>query len=106
MEYDLLRNPRVKPLKWNKRLLTLILPRGDLDEERRRRKVSDVEKERELQIECRKKRVVFASTTGTHLPNSFQQCIELPRAIATSDGHPVKGATANSTKVYEKSYMT
>ena len=36
--------------------------------------------------------------------NAYQQCIELPRAIATSDGHPVKGTKANSTKVYEKRY--
>ena len=36
--------------------------------------------------------------------NAHQQCIELPRAIATSDGHQVKGTKANSTKVHEKRY--
>jgi len=35
---------------------------------------------------------------------SYQQCIELPRAIATPDGKPIKGAKANITKVYEKRY--
>ena len=34
----------------------------------------------------------------------YQQCLELPRAIATSAGNPVKGAKANTTKVYEKRY--
>ena len=34
----------------------------------------------------------------------YKQCIELPRAIATIDGKPIKGAKANITKVYEKRY--
>ena len=33
-----------------------------------------------------------------------EQCIELPRAIATPEGHPIKGAKANATKVLEKRY--
>ena len=35
---------------------------------------------------------------------TYRQCIELPRAIATIDGKLIKGAKANSTKVYEKRY--
>ena len=35
---------------------------------------------------------------------SYQQCIELPRAIATIDGKPVKGSKSNTTKCYEKIY--
>ena len=45
----------------------------------------------------------YASKTGEQLP-AFQQCIELPRAIANSDGQPTKGAKSNTTKVYEKRY--
>jgi hypothetical protein len=33
---------------------------------------------------------------------AFQQYLELPRAIANSDGQPVKGIKANTMKVYEK----
>ena len=98
VEYDVLRDPSVKPPKRRKRLLTFT------ERKSRRKKVSEIERERKLQIECWKKRVAFASSTGTSISNAYQQCIELPRAIATSDGHPFKGAKANSTKVYEKRY--
>ena len=98
VEYYTLCNPSVKPPKRRKRLLTFTERRS------RRKKVSEIERERKLQIECWKKRVTFASSTGTHIPHAYQQCIELPRAIATSDGHPVKGTKANSTKVFEKRY--
>ena len=93
-----MRNPSVKPTNHRKRLLTFT------DRKSRQKKVSDIERERKLQIECWKNRVTFASSTGTNITNAYQQCIELPRAIATSDGHPVKGTKANSTKVYEKRY--
>ena len=91
-------NPSVKPPNRQKHLLTFT------DRKSRQKKVSDIERERKLQIECWKKRVAFASSTGTQIMNAYQQCIELPRAIATSDGHPVKGTKANSIKVYEKRY--
>ena len=35
---------------------------------------------------------------------SYQQCIELPRAIATVEDKPLKGAKSNTTKFYEKRY--
>lgn len=97
VEYNILRNPSVKPPKRKKRLLTFT------ERKSRRKKVSDIERERKLQVECWKKRIEFASKTGTHLP-AFQQCIELLRAIATSDGQPVRGTKSNTTKVYEKRY--
>ena len=36
--------------------------------------------------------------------NVYEQCIELPRAIATSDGQLNKGTKANTTHVYERRY--
>ncbi len=45
-----------------------------------------------------------AVNSGIQDNMSFQQCLELPRAIATIDGNPVKGNKANTTKVYEKRY--
>ena len=48
--------------------------------------------------------MAFASTIGSNLSSVFLQCIELPCTIATSDGNPVKGNKANSTKVYENRY--
>ena len=48
--------------------------------------------------------MAFACHTGSNFSNAFQQCIELPCVIATSDGKPVKGTKANSTKVYENRY--
>jgi len=68
----------------------------------RQKKVSEIERERKLQIECWKKRVAFASSTGTQLGHAYEQCIELPQAIATSDGQPNKGTKANTTNVYAK----
>ena len=49
-----------------------------------------------------KKRVEYASKLVLTFKNTFEQCIELPRAIATIDALPVKGSKANATKVYEK----
>ena len=68
----------------------------------RRKKVSDIEKERKLQIECWKKRVAYATSTEAQMDTAYEQCIELPRAIATPEGHPIKGAKANATKVLEE----
>ena len=98
IEYYILRKPSVQPPKHRKNLLTFT------ERKSRRKRVSDVERERKLQIECWKKRVAFAHSTGTHIQHTYQQCIELPRALATSDGNPTKGTKANSTKVYEKRY--
>ena len=98
VQYFILRTPSVKTPKRLKRLLTFTERRS------RRKKVSDIEKERKLQIECWKKRVAYATSTGVHMDSAYEQCIELPRAIATPDGHPIKGTKSNTTKVLEKRY--
>ena len=98
IDFYTLRIPSVKPPKHRKNLATFSERRSQ------RKKVSDIERERKLQIECWKKRVAFASSTGQQMQNTYQQCIELPRAIATCDGNPTKGTKANTTKVYEKRY--
>ena len=97
VEYDILRISSAKPPKRQKRLLTFT------ERKSRRKKVSEIERERKLQVECWKKRLEFTSKTG-HQSQAFQQCIELPRAIATSNGQPVKGVKSNITKVYQKRY--
>ena len=97
IEYDILRISSAKPPKRQKRLLTFT------ERKSRRKKVSKIERERKLQVECWKKRLEFTSKTGHQSP-AFQQCIELPRAIATSSGQPVKGVKSNITKVYQKRY--
>ena len=49
------------------------------------------------------KRVAYATSTGTQLQETaYEQCIELPRAIATSDGNRTKGTKSNTTKAFEK----
>ena len=98
INYFILRTPSVKPPKRRKSLLTFTERRT------RQKKGSQLERERKLQLEVWKKRVSFAVTTGFKDNMSYQQCIELPRAIATVDGKPIKGAKANTTKVYEKRY--
>ena len=67
--------------------------------------VSEVEKERKTQIQCWKKRVAFATRTGTQLNKAYEQCIELPHAIATSNGQLNKGTKANTITVYDKRYQ-
>ena len=98
VQYFILRTPSIKTPKRLKRLLTFT------ERKSRRKKVSDIEKERKLQIECWKKRVAYATSTGAQIDTAYEQCIELPRAIATPEGHPIKGAKANATKVLEKRY--
>ena len=103
-EYDLqvkshiLRNPSANPPKHRKSLLTFTERRG------RKKKGSEIERERKLQLECWKKRVAFAISTGAQVNTSYEQCLELPRAIATIDGKPVKGNKSNTTTVLEKRY--
>ena len=98
MQYYHLKNPSVQPPRKRKHLLTFS------ERKTTSKKVSDVEKERRLQLECWKKRVEHASKLGVPIKNTFEQCIELPRAIATINGLPVKGSKANATSVYEKRY--
>ena len=98
VQYYVLRTPSVKTPKRQKRLLTFT------ERKSKRKKVSHIEKERKLQIECWKKRVAYVTSTGTHMDTAYEQCIELPRALATSDGHPIKGTKANTTKVFDKRY--
>lgn len=62
-----------------------------------------MERECKLQLEVWKKRVYFA-VTSVFQDMSYQQCIEAPRAIATPDGKPIKGAKDDITKMYEKRY--
>ena len=75
VEYYILKNPSVKPPKHKKRLLTFTEKRA------RVKKGSEVERERKLQIQCWKKRVAYAASTGSQISTTFEQCIELPRAI-------------------------
>ena len=91
-EYDLrvkshiLRNPSANPPKHRKSLLTFTERRG------RKKKGSEIEREKKLQLECWKKRVAFAMSTGAQVNTSYEQCLELPRAIATIDGKPVNSS--------------
>ena len=102
-EYDLrvesyiLRNPSVVPPKHRKSLLTFA-------ERRSRGEKGSIERERKIQIECWKKRVAYAMSTGVQVSTSYEQCLELPRVIATTDGKPVKGTKSNTTKALEKRY--
>ena len=98
VNYYILRTPSVQPPKHRKSLLTFS------ERHARQKKGSQIEKERKLQLEYWKKRVSFSVTTGIQDNMSYRQCIELPRAIATVEGKPVKGAKSNTTKWYEKRY--
>ena len=98
INHYILRTPSVKPPRHKKSLLTFT------ERSTRQKKGSSAEKERKIQLEVWKKRVSFAASTGFQYNISYQQCIELPRAIATTDGNLVKGTKANSTKFYEKRY--
>ena len=57
IEYDILRISSAKPPKRQKRLLTFT------ERKSRRKKVSDIEREKKLQVECWKKRLEFTSKT-------------------------------------------
>ena len=69
VNYFILRTPSVKVPKRQKRLLTFT------ERKSRRKKVSDIEKERKLQIECWKKRVLYATSTGTDIQSSVLNCL-------------------------------
>ncbi|XP_064384664.1 uncharacterized protein LOC135333611 [Halichondria panicea] len=98
VQYYILKTPSVKPPKHRKRLLTFTEKLG------RRKKGSEIERERKIQIELWKRRVAHATITGTNLSKSYEQCLELPRAIANIDGTPTKGAKSNTTNVLQKRY--
>ena len=96
VEYYMLKNPSVKPPQHRKRLLTFTEKRT------RRKKGSEIERERKLQLEVWKKRVAYVATTGAKLSTSYEQCLELPRA--NTDGTPTEGAKSNTTNVLQKRY--
>jgi len=73
-------------------------------EKRTRKKGSEIERERKFQLELCKKRVAYVATTGAKLSTSYEQCLELPRAIANTDGTATKGAKSNTTNVLQKQY--
>lgn len=97
VEYYILRTP-AQPPRHKKSLLTFT------EKCSRRKKGSQIERERKLQIELWKKRVAFASSTGSQLSLPYEQCIELPRAIANIDGTPVKGTKSKTTHCLERRY--
>ena len=99
VEYYTIRKPSVQPPKHRKQILTFTEKRS------KPKKASVIEKERKLQIECWKKRVAFAISTGAQIQDTYEQCIELPRAIATSEGTPNKGTKSNITNSLEKRYQ-
>ena len=75
VEYNILQAPGVQVPKCRKRLYTFSECKPVA------KRVSDVEKERKIQIECWKKRVAFACKTGKSIQNSFKQCIELQEPL-------------------------
>ena len=100
VEYYVIRMPSVKPPKHRKCLLTFT------DKISRRKKMSAVEKERKFQIECWKKRVAFTTFTGAaQMQDMYKQIIELPRALATTDGKPTRGTKCSTTNCLEKRYQ-
>ena len=100
VDFYILRTPSVNPPKHCKSLFTFT------EKCTRQKKGSQIEKERRIQLECWKKRVPFAVTTGIKDSMQYQQCIELPRAIATIDGNQVKSTKSSVTKCYERRYQT
>ena len=49
--------------------------------------------------------MAFAISTGAQIQDTYEQCIELPRAIATSERTPNKGTKSNITNSLEKRYQ-
>ena len=98
VEYSILQAPSVHVPKRQKRLRTF--------SERKplAKRVSDVEKERKLQIECWKKRVAFACKTGRVIEDTFEQYVELPHALVDKDGLPQKGQKSSITRLIESGY--
>ena len=98
VEYNILQAPSVHVPKHRKRLRTF--------SERKplAKRVSDVEKERKLQIQCWKKRMAFACKTRTVIENTFEQYVELPRALVDKDGLPQKGQKSSITWLLESRY--
>lgn len=79
IDYFILRSPSVKPPKHRKSLLTFS------EKKTRQKKSSAIEKKRRLQIECWKKRVAYATSTGMQASTAYEQCLELPRALANPE---------------------
>ena len=88
----ILKVPSVKPPKKRARLLTFTERKSN------KRKVSDNDKERKIQIEC------WKAATGQTINKMFEQCIDLLHAISTSEGELNKGTKATTATFYEKRY--
>ena len=67
-------------------------------------KVSQLERDRRLVQKCLHKRLRWSKQTGLPMETLGEQYIELPLAIATNDGFPVKGQKSYATKAIKNRY--
>ena len=69
-------------------------------------RINQVEKDRRLVQKCLHKRLKWSKQTGTPVNILGEQYIELPLAIATNEGEPVKGQKSYMTKAIQNRYQT
>jgi hypothetical protein len=69
------------------------------------RKTSHVEKDRQLILSAMKKKIQFSKKTGRPIDTLEDQLIEMPLAICSHDGFPLKGQKSNTSKHLENRYQ-
>ena len=82
VEYYILKNHQFETSQTSQKIINIFA-----EKRARAKKGSEVERERKLQIECWEKRVAFAASTESQISASFEQCLELPWAIANADAN-------------------
>ena len=69
-----------------------------------KRRVSQLEKDRNLILSCIRKKIKWSLRTRTPIEKAGEQLIVLPLAISDHQGNPIKGQKSNMTKVLINRY--
>lgn len=100
IQYYILKEPSVQAPNRKRRLQTFSEKRVT------RQKVSQLERDRKLILQCMRKKMRWSKLTGQPIERLGEQLLETPLALADHQGNPNKGQKAYMTKALETRYKS
>ena len=96
----ILKNPSVRAPNRKRRLQTFS------EKKVNKSRVSQLERDKGLILSAMRKKMQFSKRTGRPIEKPGEQLLELPLAIADSDGNPLKGQKSYATRSLQSRYKT
>ncbi len=100
IRYFLLKEPSVQAPNRKRRLQTFS------DRHVTRQKVTQLERDRKLILQCMRKKMRWSKLTEMPIENAGEQLLEIPLALADHQGNPNKGQKSYMTKALETRYKS